>query len=86
MDDAIRGFQKANGLKTDGWMKPGGETEKMMHKVAAKSSNKKQSEDKGVFTHKKNCKTVHKAVQKLETEMNVLAMQRDSVIDEAKSC
>ena len=24
MDDAIRRFQKDHGLKTDGWMKPGG--------------------------------------------------------------
>ncbi len=33
LDNAIRGFQRSQGLRVDGWMEPGGETERMLQRV-----------------------------------------------------
>ncbi len=44
LDSGIRGFQRRNGLKQDGLLKPKGPTEQMLNRVAAKRTGEEETD------------------------------------------
>ena len=78
MDEAIKGFQRDMGLRVDGVMKPGGETETMLNIAERKPQQKKVPPLAGpVGNSKKNSSDDVKAVQSLLSFVGLLPKAKE---------